>query len=474
MILPQELQAARVLLAKKRPYLAAAAWALQPIARPGLDTLGVDMYWRLYYDPVVLIEWPVDGIEAILYHEICHLLRDHADRMKHFDPRLSNMATDAEINDDLIREKVKFPIPPLTPQSIGQPENLLAEEYYAALENRENSKRRNQHDQPGSPAQKDEGGQSNHRPEPPNNENNTEPTPPLAPEKRSQPVDENDRELGSNGQTSDSEESGCANNDRGRQKDGKAEVPAPAAGSCGSCATGQLAAWEDAPPAQGSSSGLSKTEGELIRREVANQIKEYAAGQGQVPGHWARWAEHILHPQIDWRKQLASAIRHAAADINGAADYSYRRPSRRQGQIGNGDIIFPSMRCPLPAVAIVADTSASISDKMLALTMSEISGILKSLGQRQGVFVLAVDQTVQSCRQVFRPEQIRLAGGGGTDMGAGLAALAKLKPRPQLGIIITDGHTSWPESPPRGIKIIVVLSGDGKAPGWAKVIKISA
>lgn len=137
-------------------------------------------------------------------------------------------------------------------------------------------------------------------------------------------------------------------------------------------------------------------------------------------------------------------------------------------------MLFPSLRCPIPAVAIVADTSASISDRMLAQTMSGISCILKSLGQRQGVHVLAVDQIVQTCCQVFRPEQIRLAGGGGTDMGTGLVALTKLKPRPQLGIIITDGHTTWPDLPPKGITIIVVLSGDGKAPEWANVIKISA
>lgn len=473
MILPQELQAARVLLAKKRPYLAAAAWALQPLPRPGLDTLGVDMYWRLYYDPAVLTQWPVEGIEAILYHEICHLLRNHADRMKNFDPRLSNIATDAEINDDLIAEKVKFPIPPLTPQSIGQPDNLLAEEYYAALENRENANGRNQADQPGSPAEKEAGKPNCQQPQPQNDEDNTGPTQPPDQEKTSQPGDEDNNGMGSVSQTSDSGESNSPNGD-GMKKEDQGKAPAPGAGSCGSCATGQMAPWEDSPPGQGSPSGLSKTEGELVRREVANQIKEYAAGQGLVPGHWARWAEQTLHPQVDWRKQLAAAIRHTAAYRNGAADYSYRRPSRRQGQIGRGDVLFPSMRCPIPTVAIVADTSASISDKMLVLTMSEISGILKSLGQQQGVYVLAVDHIVQSCRQVFRPEQIRLAGGGGTDMGAGLTALTKLKPRPQLGIIITDGHTSWPDSPPRGIKIIVVLSGDGKAPEWASVIQISA
>ncbi len=475
MILPQELQAARVLLAKERPYLASAAWALQPIPRPGLKTLGVDRYWRLYYDPAVLTEWSVEGIEAILYHEICHLLRNHAERMKDFDPRLSNVAADAEINDDLIREKLKFPVPPLTPQSIGMPENLLAEEYYAALENGENSDDQNLDNRSDQPCEEEREEHNNNQSGSQNQPENQESGPDdqsHASDSRDSDVNGLDSEAGTGNDSNKDNNNG--NNSPSDQKYDRKEIPAPGSGRCGSCATGQMEPWENSPPGKGSSSGLSKTEAELIRRDVANQIKEYTRGQGRVPGHWARWAQQILHPQVDWRKQLAAAIRRAAADMNGATDYSYRRPSRRQGQIGKGDVIFPSMRCPVPTVAIIADTSASISDKMLAQTMSEIAGILKALGQKQGVYVLAVDQTVHSCRRVFRPEQIQLAGGGGTDMGAGLAALGKLKPIPQLGIVITDGLTSWPEHPPRGIKIIVVLSGDGQAPDWANVIKIGA
>lgn len=260
----------------------------------------------------------------------------------------------------------------------------------------------------------------------------------------------------------------AANPDQYRQ-----EVPSPVAGRCGSCATGQMEPWEDPPPVDGSA-GIGAAEAGLIRREVARQVYEHACSPGHVPGHWMRWAEAQLHNQVNWRRQLAAAIRHAAAETGGATDYSYRRPSRRQGQVGPGDIIYPALHCPVPAVAIVADTSASVSDRMLAQALAEITAILKSVGHTRGVHVVAVDKTVQTCRRVFRPEQIQLAGGGGTDMGAGLKALPELSPRPQLGIVITDGHTAWPQLPPRGIKIIVVLSGDGHAPDWARVIKISA
>lgn len=450
MTLPQELQAARLRLAKERPYLASAAWALQAVPKPGIGTMAVDMYWRLYYDPTVIDLWSVESIAAVLYHEICHLLRNHAERMKDFNPRLSNIAADAEINDDLIHEGIKFPIQPITPEAIGQPENLLAEEYYAALESKE-QRSSTSHALSGSPGKKE--------------------TDKVPENNKSNPANADERD--SNGsdlrKEKHKEQKGSVN-----QKWDQGESPQPGSGRCGSCATGQKAPWEDTPPGKGTSSGISQTEGELIRREVANQIREHARGQGSVPGHLARWAEEKLHPKVDWRKQLAAAIRYSAADSTGATDYTYRRPSRRQGQVGKGDVIFPSMRCPVPSIAVVADTSDSISEEKLAQALAEISGILKSLGQKEGIRVLAVDQTVQFCRQVFRPEQIQLAGGGGTDMRAGLEAAAKLKPLPQLGIVITDGHTPWPERPPRGMKVIVVLSGDGTAPDWANVIQISA
>ncbi|MPL65068.1 hypothetical protein SDC9_10731 [bioreactor metagenome] len=424
MTFPQELQAARLRLIKERPYLASAAWALQPVAKPGMGTLAVDMYWRLYYDPEVLSQWLPEIMGGVLYHEICHLLRDHPERMKSFNPQLSNLAADAEINDDLIREGVKFPVQPVTPQSIGLPDNLLAEEYYTALADREK--------------QSADGSPKNEQTDAPNSHN------------------ENGKDTQAADRTHEDE-----------------DLPRPGSGRCGSCATGQRAPWEEEPPGKGSTSGISPVEGELIRRDVAHQIEEHVRGQGKVPGHLARWAEEKLRPKIDWKKQLASAIRSTVADTAGATDYSYSRPSRRQGKVGKGEVILPSLRRPVPAVAIIADTSASISDPMLARTLAEISGILKALGRQEGVRVLAVDHTVQSCRRVFRPEQIRLTGGGGTDMRAGLEGVSRLRPLPQVGIVLTDGYTAWPAQPPKGMKVIVVLSGDGTAPDWAKVIQMS-
>jgi len=462
---PAKLQAACLRLVKTHPYLAAATWALIPVESTGLGSLAVDEWWRVYYDPAIIERWGVEELAGVVYHEIAHLLRNHADRMRGFDPRLSNVAADAEINDDLIAEKVVLPDDPVTPSLLGQPDGLLAEEYYNALVRAQESA-----------PQRSSGGTSGSK---------------VGDSVRRGPGDGGDGNGGSNaaggqnplsssGSPADSSTQPEASSKSSRPSDRgvggagdvEAQTPAPGAGRCGSCATGHSEPWELGAPCAEKATGISRAEGELIRRDVARHIQEATRARGSIPGHWTRWAEEKLRPKVDWRRELAAAVRHAITDVAGASDYSYRRPSRRQGQVGNGKVVLPSLRQPVPSVAVVVDTSGSIDDTMLSRALAEVSGVLKAVGQREGVHVLAVDAVVQSCRRVFRPEQVQLAGGGGTNMGAGLEAAARLRPSPQVVIVITDGYTPWPASPPRGMKVIVVLTGRGSAPGWAKKVVV--
>lgn len=533
MMLPAEIQAARLRLVKTHPYLASAAWALVPVSKPGLGTLEVDMWWRLYYDPAVITRWTVEELSGVLYHEVAHLLREHPERLKEFSPHLANIAADAEINDDLLTEGVRLPDGVITPASIGQPDGLLAEEYYAALESqaRQSAPSKGALAQPNlgggddsqagesrqgdgktanqdaesaqgnGSSQADRGGGEENLPGPsPTAEGGSQANDALPGDQGEAPGSKAEGSDGSKpgdggestspsssghpsetsaqpGTSSQPPASPCSGHGHGNGQDGsqpgdRAQTPAPGAGRCGSCATGQQEPWEEGPPGEGTSPGISRAEAELIRRDVARRIKEHVQGRGNVPGHWARWAEEKLRPKVDWRRELAAAVRHAIADVAGANDYSYRRPSRRQGQVGNGRVVLPSLRRPVPSVAVVVDTSGSIDDTMLSQALAEISGILKGLGQREGVHVLAVDSQVHTCQRVFRPEQVKVAGGGGTDMGAGLYAASKLRPLPQVCVVITDGYTPWPDTAPRGMKVVIALTGDGETPDWAKTVRI--
>ena len=109
------------------PYYARGFAALTPVQTPGIPTAGVDAHWRLYYsDP----EWRwARGWEAqALRHELEHLLRDHAGRVGTRDAEAWNVAADAEINDDI----PGLPAWAVTPKTLGHPDGLTAERYYAA------------------------------------------------------------------------------------------------------------------------------------------------------------------------------------------------------------------------------------------------------------------------------------------------------------------------------------------------------
>jgi len=145
------------------------------------------------------------------------------------------------------------------------------------------------------------------------------------------------------------------------------------------------------------------------------------------------------------------------------------RPSRRQGCAG--PVVLPALRQPIPNVAVIVDTSGSMTEGMLSSALGEIAGILQAAGQRDGVTVLSVDAAVHASRRVFDPGQVQLLGGGGTDMGVGLAAAARLVPRPDVAIVLTDGFTPWPECCPRKMRTVVALTHPaGNTPAWAKTI----
>lgn len=436
-MLPEKIQAARFRLINKRPYIAAALLSLQTVKDEDLSTMGVDKKWRLYYDPKVADEWSVDEIEAVLYHEVLHMLREHHNRLLNYPHRIANIAADAEINDDILKEGFKLPDKPVTPESINMQPGLLAEEYAEELLKRTEDEIQKILSMFNISDLK----------------NNSDP--------------------GSSGGNNKEMES--QNNSSGSTTDGF--KPQPGSGICGSIATGTYEPWEIQDTDSGSEvPGLSETELEILRRNIAQEIKNFERthGRGSVPDYLSRWAEEKLRPKIDWRKELASVVRNAVANIAGMVDYSYQRPSRRQSIAP--DIILPSMRQPLPTIAVVIDTSGSISDEMLSQAVAEVEGILKTLGFRDRIWYIACDYDVHITKQISSIKEIKLEGGGGTDMGKGIEAAASLKPRPNVCVVLTDGYTPWPQKPPAKMKVIVGLVNNDKTPpevpGWAKKVLI--
>jgi predicted metal-dependent peptidase len=246
-------------------------------------------------------------------------------------------------------------------------------------------------------------------------------------------------------------------------------------GDCGSGADGQARAGDSpGPPGDGDEPGLPGWQGDLLRRQVASEILKHAREAGTVPAGLARWARQTLSPVVNWRTLLAAELRRAVADRAGAADYSYQRPSRRAAAVGG--VVLPALRRPVPDVAVVCDTSGSMTDDLLAMVLAEVEGLLRSLGATRQLRVLACDTAVAPAQRVSSARQVELVGGGGTDMGAGINAAAALRPRPSITVVLTDGFTPWPGQPPKGMRVLIALLGDHSpaAPGWARSVRVPA
>jgi predicted metal-dependent peptidase len=246
-------------------------------------------------------------------------------------------------------------------------------------------------------------------------------------------------------------------------------IPAsPLVAQCGSGAHGHAEPWDiDAGV------GVSPTEAEAVRRYTADAVRAHQRSRGSVPAGWKRWADSVLEPTVDWRQVLAGSVRQAVAWASGAVDYTYQRPSRRSGALPR--VVLPSLRRPAPAVAIVVDTSGSMSDDDLAVALAEVTGVLRGVGIRGNrVTVLACDAAVTVARRVASVEEVELAGGGGTDMRVGIAAALALPTAPDIVVVLTDGETPWPDEP-SSARIIAGLIGAAPPdpPGWVEAIRIT-
>lgn len=399
---------ARYWLARRYPFLARALFAMRPVAEPEVTTMAVDKHWNLYYNPDWVASLSPAEAGTVLYHEVLHLLRDHHGRAKDLgiaslNHLAWNVATDAEINDDIRKEGFTFPklpppghpgpFQPVFPERLEQPEGLLAEEYYRNL-----------------------------------------------------PQVEVEVMLAQAGVGEHGEGSGV---------------------------TGVAAPWESEEGDQ-EGTGVSQTQAEVIREAVARAIEEHAQRQpGSVPAHLERWAKERRRSKVDWRAQLRSLLRQGLASAQALVDYRYDRPSRRQCV---SPFVLPRLRGPQPKLALVIDTSGSMQTRELEQALAEVEAVVRTIGSP--VDVASGDIGVQSFqRGLFRASQVKLVGGGGTDMGLALKQLAERRERYHAVALISDFWTPWPEENPLSCPVIGVALGKDapvdRAPKWVHVVRVN-
>jgi len=415
---PLRLSAAISRLRRMRPYVTAAMLALIPVETKDVDTMAVDEYGRLYFNPEWIDKVSVEELAGVVYHEIWHLLRKHPDRLSQYPQAVANLAADLEINDDIRSESIPLPEGVFYPEQFGFPPNQTAEYYASELLDKYEIE--------------------------------------YVPQKSSaDSADQSDQSSGqSSGQSGQSGRKRITVHVRGF------------GGLEGSGATGQSAPWES-PRGEGSVPHLTNAELEIIREQVAQDVRRFqdSGMRGEIPEHWKRWADDVLTPpEIPWQALLRSLV-NSAVTAAGRADYTYRRVSRRQYAVD--DVVLPGLGESVVRSAVIVDVSGSVGDESLGVALREVRGILES---SSSVRVYAVDSQVQAAADVFSVSEIKsiLKGGGGTDMGVGI--MQAMESKPDVIIVITDGLTPWPANP--GVPVIVCLFEDRDVPSWARKVII--
>jgi len=528
---PIEFAEARIKASFTMPYLTTGLMALQPVRRPGLGTMAVDKYGRCYYDPEWLGRQPVEDAAFVVLHETLHVVLRHARRARDIigerpaesDRRLWNIACDMVVNQSLLstlQPSKQLSEGIITHRRYGLPPNLTAAEYYALLrqqkegedggQGEEDGQAGAQGNQQSQSAEADDdsqrgdgqaGGQS-----PAGSTGQSENK--QADESAGQPSDQGEPESGGNG--GDASEAGgeaggtSGSGARDESTEGGAAAggpqpdtsdgapysgpsPSETPGEAGSASDGVPKPWEAPAPKNGTGGdpggsrpgqqgpsevpGMEEYELDGLAHHVAKQIEEWhSSGRGTVPGNLLREARRIVRPKVDPIREFAAKCRFALSQTTGFGEYTYRRPNRRTPP-GVG-VVMPAHRQPVPNATLIVDTSASMEDRDVGLAMGVVAQAVKALPNQAGVHVIAGDTYAAAAKRVFRPEQVELAGGGGTDMGNIIEYAATQKPRPDVIFVITDGETPWGTEPP-GIRVVACLTRRthfDQVPAWIDAV----
>ena len=221
--------------------------------------------------------------------------------------------------------------------------------------------------------------------------------------------------------------------------------------------------------------GVGNLQRWLLRQAVAEAIVADADGDDswEVPPGLRAWAHDTVGSKVDWRQVLARALRQSLHATAGSADFTWSRPPRRHDP--HGDVIRPGLAAPTADIAVVLDTSGSMSAAEHAQAFSEIDAILKRVVPGEAVRVLSVDHEVHIDQRVVQARQVVPEGGCGTDMAAGIETAAQ--GAPAAIIVLTDGWTPWPRDPLPGARCVIAALTDNtnmhEVPGWIQAIDIS-
>lgn len=173
---------------------------------------------------------------------------------------------------------------------------------------------------------------------------------------------------------------------------------------------------------------------------AAEQASSVARAAGKLPGDAARSAKNSRDNPEDWRAILREFIEHTTP-----SDYSWSQPNRRH--IADGLYLPSIFRENTGKIAILIDTSGSISQKILDSFACEVTAIMHE-ARPEEVLVVYCDTRVRHT-DTFTPDDEKITltchGGGGTKFAPAFDHLNTLENPPIACIYFTDLENSSSE-----------------------------
>jgi predicted metal-dependent peptidase len=213
---------------------------------------------------------------------------------------------------------------------------------------------------------------------------------------------------------------------------------------------------------------LSQAEREELSEQWKNRLTaaaQAARQAGKLSQSMLRWVDDLLAPSLPWRALLARFFA-----VNQRDDYSWRRPSRREG-----DALLPRLSSEGLDVVAAIDTSGSIGDEELREFVTELDALKGQVRAR--VTLLACDNRIAAdAPWEFEPWDTMqlppgLEGGGGTDFRPVFDWVETENRSPNLLVYFTDAAGDFPRLPP-GYPVVWLVKGKGTVP-WGERVQLN-
>lgn len=204
-------------------------------------------------------------------------------------------------------------------------------------------------------------------------------------------------------------------------------------------------------------------------KEVLSEAVVYAKQRGDLSANTERLVGNLVNPEIDWRQKLYKFITKQIP-----YDFTYSLPSKKS--IASG-IYLPSSLKEKIDVVVGVDVSGSLSKKEYDKFITEIIGLTKSFASLR-LRLLSWDTEINDDLlfengNFKKIENLKLGGGGGTDVDCFFRKINDDYPNTKVVICLTDGYFNKPkESLDKHIIWVLTPNGTDASIDDGEVVKL--